>query len=157
MPSQAPPSRKPSEPPAGQWHGRLMITWLERKPLTARRAAIGISIVTLVITLGSAFVVWLLDREDFPTYGRALWWAVQTVTTVGYGDDVPTHVEGQIVGAIVMLTAVGLVAVITAAITASFVQGARERLMGRGDEALARQLTQLAERLERIEEKLERR
>ena len=34
--------------------------------------------------------MWLIDRDDFPTIGSGLWWSIQTITTVGYGDNVPT-------------------------------------------------------------------
>ena len=42
--------------------------------------------------LVGALVMWLVDDENFPNYGVALWWSAQTVTTVGYGDVVPTNV-----------------------------------------------------------------
>jgi voltage-gated potassium channel len=61
----------------------------------------------------------VLDEDNFPTLGSGLWWAVQTVTTVGYGDNVPTNVSGQLLAALVMLLGIGFLTVITAAITST--------------------------------------
>jgi voltage-gated potassium channel len=50
-----------------------------------------------------------------------MWWALQTVTTVGYGDVTPKHASGRLVGVIVMLEGISFLAIITAVITSSFV------------------------------------
>jgi len=54
--------------------------------------------------VGCAVLIRLVDPHDFPTIGLALWWAVMTVTTVGYGDIVPTTPAGRIVAAALMVT-----------------------------------------------------
>jgi voltage-gated potassium channel len=59
------------------------------------------SITTLVVVFG--VVMWLIDRKDFPTVGLGLWWAVSTVTTVGYGDVVPTTTGGRFVATGLMI------------------------------------------------------
>ena len=59
------------------------------------------SISTLVVAFG--IVMWLIDRKDFPTIGLGLWWAVSTVTTVGYGDVVPTTTAGRFVATGLMI------------------------------------------------------
>lgn len=38
----------------------------------------------------------LIDGKEFPTVGRGLWWAAETVTTVGYGDVVPARLQGEL-------------------------------------------------------------
>ena len=68
----------------------------------------------------------LVDHQNFPSVGLGLWWAVQTVTTVGYGDNVPQNVAGRAVATLVMLGGIGFVTVITAAITSGFVARSRE-------------------------------
>ncbi len=130
---------------------------LARKPLTARRAGIAIAVTTLVVTLAGALSAWILDRDDFASLGDALWWSVQTVTTVGYGDVTPRGTEGRLIGAVVMLAGIGFVTVVTAAITAAFIEGARRRLGATGDRAVAEALKELSDRLERIERRLEER
>ena len=64
--------------------------------------------------------------RQLPSLGSGLWWAVQTVTTVGYGDNVPTNVTGQLLAALVMLLGIGFLTVITAAITSTFVSRSAE-------------------------------
>ena len=65
------------------------------------------------------------DHDNFPTIGSGLWWAAQTVTTVGYGDHVPTSFVGQLVAVLVMLLGIGFLTVITASITSTFVARSR--------------------------------
>jgi voltage-gated potassium channel len=94
----------------------------------------------------------VVDRESYPSVGSGLWWAVQTVTTVGYGDHVPENVVGRLVAAAVMLFGIGFLTIITAAITSTFIS--RSRL--EQQPAAAEQLRQVSERLERIEAVLTR-
>lgn len=58
--------------------------------LTAGRAAVVAGSVTRLITVLGGVLMWALDHDEFPHLGTAMWWSVQTVTTVGYGDVVPT-------------------------------------------------------------------
>ena len=69
----------------------------------------------------------LIDREQFPSIGSGLWWAAQTVTTVGYGDNVPVSFAGRLLAVAVMLLGIGFLTVITAAITSTFVARSRAR------------------------------
>ncbi len=98
-----------------------------------------IAAVTTTITLLAGWLMTITDREGFPTLGSGLWWAVQTVTTVGY------------TAAVVMLVGIGLVTVITASITGAFVaRSRREQHLVGNDVASAEQLRQIDERLARI-------
>ena len=54
-----------------------------------------IAAVTTTITLVAGWMMTVIDRDGFPTLGSGIWWAVQTVTTVGYGDHVPTNEAGS--------------------------------------------------------------
>ena len=95
-----------------------------------------------------------IDRENFTTIGQGLWWAVQTVTTVGYGDAVPTTVAGRLVAAVVMLGGLAFLAVITAAVTSSFVARATEertKRSGGAAPATAQDVRDINERLDRME------
>jgi voltage-gated potassium channel len=130
---------------------------LARKPLTARRAGVLIAIATIVVTIAGGVLAWLVDRKDFATLGHGMWWAVQTVTTVGYGDITPTTTTGRVIGTVIMVTGIGFLSVVTAAITATFIETARQRF-GRGrDSETAAELRALSERLERIERRLDER
>lgn len=121
------------------------------KPLTARRAARMIAEFTFVATVAGGVTAWLLDHRDFPTLGKGLWWAVQTVTTVGYGDVTPHTTEGKVVATLVMLAGIAFLAVITASITATFVENARERLRTPADTEIVEQLKDINARLARLE------
>ena len=133
--------------------------WLDReiaRAATPRGAAGVIAAATTVITSAAALLMTVVDHENFPSLGSGLWWAAQTVTTVGYGDDVPTTVKGQLLAVLVMLFGIGFLTVVTAAITSSFIE--RSRLEHRRSDAAptAEQLRQIEQRLERIEAALTR-
>ena len=100
-------------------------------------------------------LITFVDETDFPTLGRGMWWAVQTVTTVGYGDAVPTTTEGRLIGTVVMVTGIGFLSVVTAAITATFVESARGRLVAGRRDPVAHELQRISERLDRIEARLD--
>jgi len=112
-----------------------------------------IAVTTTSITLGAALLMRIVDRDEFPTIGGSLWWAVQTVTTVGYGDHVPASTGGRLVAALVMLQGIGLVTVITASITSSFVAGfhGHRHIGDDAPAAVAKQLHEIDARLARIE------
>jgi voltage-gated potassium channel len=126
-----------------------------RESLTARRAALIIAAFTLLITVAGGIMARLVDRQEFPTIGKGLWFALQTVTTVGYGDVTPKHADGRFIAAVVMLTGIGFLAVITASVTASLIESGRRRFAEtEGD--LARRLEDVSEQLVRIEAALAR-
>jgi voltage-gated potassium channel len=128
---------------------------LLRESLTARRAAGIIAGVTVLITVAGGILERLIDHQEFPTIGRGLWFALQTVTTVGYGDVTPRQTDGRLIGAVVMLSGIGFLAVITASVTASLVESSRRRYATQSDLDEARRLEDLNERLARIEAAVE--
>jgi voltage-gated potassium channel len=122
------------------------------RAVTPRGAAIVIATATIAITFGSALLMTVVDNEDYSSLGSALWWAIQTTTTVGYGDHVPTTPAGRLLAALVMLFGIGFLAVITAAITSTFVARNAQRDDRPGAEpATAEQVRGLDRRLELIE------
>ena len=92
-----------------------------REPPSVRNAAGVIVIATVVVVVAAGVVMTLIDSKEYPNLGVGLWWALQTVTTVGYGDVVPGQLGGRLVGAFVMLEGTAFIAIVTAAITSSFV------------------------------------
>jgi voltage-gated potassium channel len=121
-----------------------------------RAAAAVIATVTTTITVAAGLLMTVIDRTGFPSVGSGLWWAVQTVTTVGYGDRVPETTAGQVLAAVVMLLGIGFVTVITASITGAFVERTRKE-QATGDSAhSAEQLQDIIARLDRIEANLNR-
>src|SRR4249920_4271069 len=131
-------------------------------PSSVRNAAAVMIVITVGIVLVGGVVVWVFDSRDFPDLGGALWYTLQTVTTVGYGDKVPTEGIGRLVGAAVMVVAVALIAILTASITSTFVEAAqRRRLAGQeaqdhdSAERLHQQLNDVVARLAAIEARLD--
>ena len=92
-----------------------------QQPPSVRAAAGAIVFTTLVVVVAAGALMRLLDGEEYPSIGLGVWWALQTVTTVGYGDAVPTNVVGRILAAVVMLEGIAFVAIVTAAVTSTFV------------------------------------
>jgi voltage-gated potassium channel len=115
--------------------------------LRLRSAVVIIVASTAVIVLASALLAVLLDKRDFADTGEALWWSLQTVTTVGYGDVVPVTAYGRVIAGIVMLLGIAASAVLTAIVTSALFEAALRR-HGRAD------VRDLLERLDAIDERL---
>jgi len=122
--------------------------------LTARKAAQMIVIATLAVTLLGGVIVWIVDHDEFPNLGESFWWALQTVTTVGYGDVVPSDTEGRIVGAFLMLQGIGFITVIAASVTAALIEQARKRRNVDEEPATTAHLEGIEARLDAIERAL---
>lgn len=126
-------------------------TWLSTEPITVKRAGTAIAAVTVAVTVASGLLITILDQRDFPTLGRGMWWAAQTVTTVGYGDAVPTNAGGKFLAFLVMIMGIAFVTVATAAITAAFVESARQHLSAGRDAAVEAKLDEISRRLAALE------
>src|SRR4051812_47650885 len=129
-----------------------------QEPPSVRKACGVIVSATAIVVVGSGLLMRLLDPSEYPNIWRGMWWALQTVTTVGYGDVTPTHRSGRIVGAFVMLEGIALVAIITAAITSTFVaRAAHERALAEDAEdavfekRMERRLDEFGRRFDELE------
>jgi voltage-gated potassium channel Kch len=146
--------------------GRLNVT--ERRmtrflsePPSVRTAAGVIVTATTVVVIGGGVLIRLLDHGEYSDIWVGMWWALQTVTTVGYGDVTPKNPSGRIIAAFVMLQGIAFLAITTAAITSTFVARAnKERDLAHDadeDDAEVRieaQLKGIDQRLDRIEKML---
>jgi voltage-gated potassium channel len=127
----------------------------------ARSVTFGLAATFFALALVGAIVMRIADSHNFPSVGLATWWALQTVTTVGYGDVVPTTTAGKIVGAIEMVFGISLISLLTAAVTSTVVQrgqaAATEKDRIRDEQTrqtVVEGLAQLDDRLSRIESEL---
>ena len=125
-----------------------------REPPSVRGAAGVIVTATAMIVVGAGVLISVIDKDEYPNIGVGMWWALQTVTTVGYGDVAPAHLSGRLVGAAVMLEGIAFIAIVTAVITSSFVARAtREAEAARvKDELSDREL--MEKRFDELERKL---
>ncbi len=90
-------------------------------------------------------------------YPDALWWAIVTVTTVGYGDRYPVTEGGRVVAAILMLVGIGLIGVLTATVASVFVKehtDANREEFKKGHADLGQQLSVISDRLGDVEGRL---
>ena len=133
------------------------------EPVSVKNAASVIAVSTTVVVLGSGVLMRVLDPSEYPSIGRGLWWAMQTVTTVGYGDVTPEHTAGRFVAVVVMLWGIAFVSILVAAITSTFVARAeREREQAEkhdketADDRDQARFDDLAARLDHIERALSR-
>jgi voltage-gated potassium channel len=129
-----------------------------RKPPSVQTAAGVIVTATAVVVVTSGVAMRVLDHKEYSNIWVGMWWAIQTVTTVGYGDVTPAHVSGRIVATLVMLEGIAFLTVIIAAVTSTFVARAEaERDAAEAaeeeeeEDRLAARLDGLDERLERVE------
>jgi voltage-gated potassium channel len=134
--------------------------WVDRKlssrALRPRYAARMIAVIWLTAVVIFGVIERIVDPETFDTIWLALWWAVQTITTVGYGDVVPGAAGGKAVGALLMLGGLSLLSIITAMITSAFIARRQADLQASGEDPVMRQLSQIEARLDGIDAELRR-
>lgn len=138
---------------ANQLHPRVE-RWYERLSLT--RAVTSIVVIAITLVLVAGLLERLVEPETFSSIGLAYWWAVTTVTTVGYGDVVPESAAGRVVGAALMLTGLALIPTLTSIIVSTFLYKTRRSEQDRIEQLEREQAATLArieERLERIEQR----
>lgn len=110
--------------------------------------------MTAALGLLAGLVVRIIDHRDFPDYGTAVWWAIVTLATVGYGDVVPHTGWGRVVGSAVIVVGVTLLSFLIAIVTSYFVSVQEDDKAARERERRDRELARDRELLERIEQRL---
>ena len=92
-----------------------------------KKTELGITVLaTFILMLISSTIMYNLEHEaqpkDFPNIIETFWWAVATLTTVGYGDVYPITGMGKFFGGIIALLGIGLVALPTGILSAGFIE-----------------------------------
>jgi len=89
-------------------------------------------ILTLLVIVGGGLAEYLAENKqpgaNITKFNDALWWAVITITTVGYGDYTPVSPLGRIIATIVMFSGIGIVVTLVTVIAQKRVERAQERL-----------------------------
>ncbi|MGH3053549.1 MAG: potassium channel family protein, partial [Gaiellaceae bacterium] len=96
-----------------------------REPPSVRLAANVIVTATLLVVALGGVMMRVLDHKEYHSIWLGMWWVLQTVTTVGYGDLTPKTAIGKILTSLVMLWGVAFLAILTAAITSVFIARAQ--------------------------------
>ncbi|MFJ6791375.1 potassium channel family protein [Streptomyces angustmyceticus] len=129
------------------------------------QAALWVTLVMTAVLLGGAALVVVAEsgapHANITSYPRALWWSIETATTVGYGDFYPVTLWGRIIASFLMLSAITAFGVITAALATWFVGRAEQDVIRMGKavgsharedaEALRSELHTLHERFDHVE------
>ena len=108
--------------------------------LAIQKIAIGRQFaITIKVLIASIFIAYIsavqititeraVEGSNIKNFGDGLWWAITTVTTVGYGDRYPTTTEGRFLAVALMFMGISLVGVITASVAAWFIKLGQEDL-----------------------------
>lgn len=107
---------------------------------------------TVVLVYVAALAVLEAERHadgSIDTFGKALWWAAVTITTVGYGDVTPVTLTGRTIAVAMMIGGIALLGTITATIASWLVEQVAEK--DEASQAATReQVSQLSERIEHL-------
>lgn len=126
---------------------RFLIPWLEFSTSFLARNHLGTTImVAILLTTASGLIIATFD-PGIPDAQTGIWWAWQTITSVGYGDIVPVTALGRVMAILVMIFAIGLLAVLTANFSAFFIE--------RGEKSEKRQLQHILDIVSRLEQKID--
>ncbi|TML14289.1 MAG: two pore domain potassium channel family protein [Actinobacteria bacterium] len=134
-----------------------------RRIVNARSVTIGLAATFVGLALIGGVIIRFVDHQNFPSVGLGIWWALQTVTTVGYGDVVPATTAGRTIGGLEMVLGIAFISFVTAGVTSSLVQRAA-RAESEADrvhreeiaERIVDQLAELGKRLDAVDSKLAR-
>ena len=129
---------------------------VQRKGLRPRYAAYLIASVWVVGVAVFGTLEHLIDPDTFPNVWLGMWWALETVTTVGYGDVVPGDTAGKIVASFLLLGGLSLLAVITGVVTSAFVAQAQSERRANGEDPVIQKLDDLARRLASVQAEVAR-
>jgi voltage-gated potassium channel len=96
-------------------------------------------------------------NSNIHNYPDSLWWAIVTVTTVGYGDRYPATTGGRVVAGVLMLVGIGLIGVLTATVASLFIKehtDANRQVYQKGHADLGQRLSVISDRLADVERRL---
>jgi voltage-gated potassium channel Kch len=126
--------------------GRMLVR-IQHNPFSGAWRAT--AIITVTVTVVSGALMRLTDPDQFGSIWDGLWWAAQTVSTVGYGDLLPTSVAGRLLAVLTMMIGVTFITVTSAAIASAFVEAGRRRraVEAPGDDGTAAGLADEVRRL----------
>ena len=140
---------------------------MQRSAGTALRGRITLYTVGSAALLISTSALAALDAErhepgaSIRAFGQALWWALTTITTIGYGDTTPVSTEGRCIAALLMIGGVALIGVVTATLASWIVslveeENAEQEAATQAQVAtLQQQVSELSERIDHLLEERE--
>jgi voltage-gated potassium channel len=134
--------------------------WVNRrfadKAMRPRNAAILVATSWVLGVIVFGVIERIADPHTFPSVWLAFWWAIQTVTTVGYGDVVPSQTSGKVLASVLMIGGLSFLSVVTAVIASAFVARRQAEERDAGHDPVMEKLKEISSRLDRIEGELSR-
>ena len=134
---------------------------MQRSAGTALRGRITLYTVGSAALLISTSALAALDAErhepgaSIRAFGQALWWALTTITTIGYGDTTPVSTEGRCIAALLMIGGVALIGVVTATL-ASWIVSLVEEENAEQEAATQAQVAALQQQVNNLNERIDR-
>jgi voltage-gated potassium channel len=116
---------------------------LSRRGLAERVIASTVLIASTMLLAGAS-VGLEAERPNIASFGDAMWWALTTVTTVGYGDRYPVTAEGRVVGGVLMVVGIATMGAVTAAIASQLMNTRRSAEPQPADERVRQLEAQIA-------------
>ena len=126
-----------------------------REPPSVRLAANVIVTATALVVVIGGVMMRVFDHKEYASVWLGMWWVLQTVTTVGYGDLTPKVAIGKILTSIVMLWGIAFLSIITAAITSVFVARAQQERAAAAETAAAGAKATVEERFDQLDAQLQ--
>lgn len=129
----------------------VLLRFIERRAARSLqgRVASYVLVSTVLLLYIGALAEFAAERDqrgsNITDFGTALWWALTTITTVGYGDHYPVSFEGRLVAAVLMIAGVALIGVVTATVAAWLVQRVSKPGQDEDEKAMAELRAQVAE------------
>jgi voltage-gated potassium channel len=114
----------------GQYLREMEVLGSALRASTRKIAVFLLTLVTLVVIFGSLMYLIEGDENGFTSIPRGMYWAIVTLTTVGYGDISPQTNLGQSIAAVIMVLGYGIIAVPTGIVTAELTLATRKEVSG---------------------------
>ena len=146
----------PRHPSGSTLVDQLIGRRIERKGLRPRVAASLIAVLWLIAIIAFGVAEHLIEPDTFDTVWLGMWWATQTVTTVGYGDVVPDQATGQLMATVLMIGGLSLFAVVTGLITSAFIARADSERRADDEDRLMTKLDGISSEVEALKAEVSR-
>src|SRR4051794_25977872 len=142
--------RQAAPPPSSRWLAKR----IQRRGMRPRDAAYIVVSFWAVAIVVFGVIERLVDPDTFDNVWLGMWWGIQTVTTVGYGDIVPGSTAGKAIASFLMLGGLSILALVTGAITSAFVARAEADRRAAGEDPVMLRLEDVTTQLAAIKAQL---
>jgi voltage-gated potassium channel len=130
---------------------RLAVTFKQMRRFISPDGLRHAALFTVFVVLAGGVAFSQVERSQHLSAWDGVWWATSTITTVGYGDVTPHTDSGRVIAIIMMVSGIGFVALLTAAVAERFIRDERE-----SDVSIERHLINVTEELRQIRRRLDR-